>query len=292
MEFFDRYPVFTHEQFVSLHTATGRSPNTSNTLLQKHLAAGRILRIRRGLYATVPRGAAPQTAPVDPYLIATALTDDATVAYHAALQFYGRSHSVSRQYHYITVLRARPFSFRGLEFVPVRIPESLRRLDDLGGGIKKQRHAGGDVRVTTFERTLVDLMDRPANGGGWEEIWRSLELVEFFDLDAVIEYTRNLGSAIVAARVGFFLEQHSEELMVESAHLEALEALVPEQPRYFDSDRKPGRFLRRWNLIVPNEVISRSWETDDPRLRKLVQGHPGLLWKAVNVRRYRGIDQG
>ncbi len=32
--------------------------------------------------------------------------------------------------------------------------------------------------------------------------------------------------------------------------------------------------------------------TDDPRLRKLVQGHPGLLWKAVNVRRYRGIDQG
>lgn len=46
MDFFDKHPVFSHGEFVSAHTATGRSPNTSNTLLRKHVAAGRILRVR------------------------------------------------------------------------------------------------------------------------------------------------------------------------------------------------------------------------------------------------------
>jgi len=43
-----------------------------------------------------------------------------------------------------------------------------------------------------LERTLVDVLDAPEHGGGWEEIWLSLESVEFFDLDAVIEYALKL----------------------------------------------------------------------------------------------------
>jgi predicted transcriptional regulator of viral defense system len=117
VDFFDRHPVFTHREFVSAHTATDRSANTSNTLLRKHVAAGRILRVRRGLYAVVPRGADPKSAPVDPYLVATALADDAVVAYHAALQFHGKVYSVSRRFHYLTSARARPYSFRGADFL-------------------------------------------------------------------------------------------------------------------------------------------------------------------------------
>jgi predicted transcriptional regulator of viral defense system len=260
MDFFATHPVFTHEAFVTAHTATGRSAHTSNTLLRKHLAAGRILRVRRGLYATVPRGVDPSTTPVDPYLLATALTDDAVVAYHAALQFHGKTYSISRRFHYLTRSRARPFWFRGSEFVPVRAAPSLRALPDLGGGILDQPHAGGVVRVTTLERALVDVLDAPDKGAGWEEIWRSLESVEYFDLDAVIDYVRKLGSAVAAARVGFFLEQHREPLMVDDAHLERLRELGPKQPRYFDPKRRPGKLVSPWNLVVPEQVLSRAWE--------------------------------
>jgi len=260
MEFFDQHSVFTHREFVSAHTATGRSANTSNTLLRKHIAAGRILRVRRGLYAAVLRGADPKTAPVDPYLLATALADDAVVAYHAALQFHGKAHSMSRRYHYLTCHRARPFSFRGSDFVPVRMPAPLRELPDLGGGIHEQRHAGGTVRVTTLERALVDVFDAPDKGAGWEEVWRSLELVEFFDPDAVFDYARKLDSAVAAARVGLFLEQRSKELMVEDTHLDRLVELAPRQPRYFDPSRPPGKLVPRWNLVVPEQILSRSWE--------------------------------
>jgi predicted transcriptional regulator of viral defense system len=257
-DFFDAHPVFTHADFVTAHTAIGRSKHTSNALLRKHLATGRLLRVRRGIYTTVPRPT--DNAMVDPYLIATCLTHDAAVAYHSALQFHGRSYSVSRRFHYLTRVRARPFTFRGSEFVPVRAAPSLRDLPDLGGGILEQPHAGGTVRVATLERTLVDVLDAPDKGGGWEEIWRSLESVEFFDLDAVIEYVRKLGSAIAAARVGLFLDQHREPLMVDDAHLDKLKQLGPKEPRYFDPKRRPGKLVSAWNLVVPEPILSRAWE--------------------------------
>ena len=259
-DFFDTHPVFTHGEFVSTHTATGRSAHTSNALLRKHLAAGRLLRVRRGVYATVPRATDPDKAMVDPYLVATRLANDAVVAYHGALQFHGRSYAVSRRFHYLTRGRGRPFSFRGSEYVPVQAAPSLRDLPDLGGGVLEQPHAGGTVRVTTLERALVDVFDAPDKGGGWEEIWRSLESVEFFDLDAVIDYARKQGSAIAAARVGFFLDQHREPLMVEDVQLDGLRELGPKEPRYFDPKRRPGKLVPMWNLVVPEQILSRAWE--------------------------------
>ena len=75
--------------------------------------------------------------------------------------------------------------------MPVRLPAPFEGQADMGGGIVERRHAGGVARVTTLERALVDVFDAPDKGGGWEEIWRSLEMVEFFDLDAVIGVKEN-----------------------------------------------------------------------------------------------------
>ena len=61
---------------------------------------------------------------------------------------------------------------------------------------------GVELRVTDFERCLVDIMDRPDLSGSWEEIWRSLESVEFFDPDKVMEYALLLGNATTAAFLG------------------------------------------------------------------------------------------
>ena len=69
---------------------------TSASVLKQHVAAGRLLHLRRGLHAVVPRDPDPASHPVDPYLVATQLADDAVVAYHAALQFHGKAYSVCR----------------------------------------------------------------------------------------------------------------------------------------------------------------------------------------------------
>ena len=259
-DFFAGHPVFRYDEFVVTHsTEGGRSRQTSASVLKQHVAAGRLLHLRRGLYASVPRGANPASHPVDPYLVATKLADDGVVAYHAALQFHGKAYSVWNRFHYLTRARQRRFKFRDLEFVPVQVPAVLRARADLGGGVAEHRHAGGLARVATLERTLVDVLDVPERSGGWEEVWRSLEMVEYFDLDAVLAYTELLGSALTAARVGFFLEQHREPLMAEAKYLDALRALAPVQPRYLDSRREPGKLVKGWNLVVPERVLARSW---------------------------------
>ena len=38
--------------------------------------------------------------------------------------------------------------------------------------------------------------------------------------------------------------------------------------------------------IVPELV------TADPEMQRLLRGHPGLRWKALNVRQHRGLDSG
>ncbi len=260
-DFFEENPVFTHAEFVSAHAGGGRrSERTSNNLLAKHLAAGHLLRVRRGLYAAVPRGVTPDVAEVDPFLLATKLTEDAVLAFHAALQFHGKAYSVWRRFHFLTATRSRPFTFRGMEFVPVQLPAALRKRASFGGGVEERRYHDGVVRVTNLERTLVDLLNEPRHGGGPEETWRSLEMVEFFDLDAVTAYTLEMRSALTVARVGFFLEQHREPLMVEDTHLERLRRYAPSQPRYLDNTREPGKLLSHWNLIVPERILHRTWE--------------------------------
>lgn len=261
LEFFATHPIFTHAEFAAVHAGDGaRSPHTSNNILAWYVATDRLLRIHRGLYAVVPRGIKPERMPIDPYLVASKLADDAVVGYHAALQFHGKTYSIWRRYHYLTRAHRRPFSFRQMEFIPARVPGAIGERSDLGGHILTKPHADGTVRVTTLERSLVDVLDIPAKGGGWEEIWRSLEMIEFFDLDAVIDYAIRLGSALTIARVGWFLEFHRDALMVDDEHLARLRAYAPTQPRYLDGSREPGRLIRGWNLIVPNHILHRAWE--------------------------------
>ena len=231
----------------------------SDAILKQHVLAGHLLHVRRGLYAAVSRGVSPEQVDVDPYLLASKVAGDAAVAYHAALQFHGKAYSVWHRFHYLTHRRLRSFFFRGQEFVPVQAPAAVRSLPDVGGEIQEKPQAGGWVRVTTLDRTFVDVLDAPHRCGGWEEVWRSLEMVEFFNLDAVSDYVTKLESALTAARVGLFLEQHREPLMVEDRHLKALRALAPPQPRYLDATRESGKLVAGWNLIVPERILSRAW---------------------------------
>ena len=243
-----------------MHAVRGRrSPATTAAVLKQHVKAGRLLNIRRGLYVSVPPGAAPGSVDVDPYVLASHLAPGAVVAYHAALQFFGKAHTPSSRITCFTPRRARAFSCRGVEYVPVLMPPPVRGLTDLASGIEFGRRMGATVRVTSLARTLVDVLDAPRHGGCWAEIWQSLESIGPVDLDFSVLYAIRLGSALTAARVGFYLEQHRDAVGVDDRYLDALRRHAPRQPIYLDSRREPGRVVPGWNLVVPERVLSRAW---------------------------------
>ena len=259
--FFRQHPVFTGEELAEHLSFAGRAgARTQESLLAYHTKRGRLVRVRRWLFAVIPPGADPNSYPVDPYLIASKLTPDAVLSHHTALEFHGRAYSV---WQHLTYLASRPLellTFRSHIFRGGRFPEALLRCGMEHVGVVTGERAGMSLRVTSLERTLVDVLDRPDYSGGWEEVWRSLESVEFFDLEKVVEYALLLGNATTASKVGFFLEQHLETLMVEERHLKELRRRRPRQPHYLDRNKRgSGSLVAEWNLVVPVEVIERSW---------------------------------
>jgi len=260
LAFFARHPVFTHEEFAAFLDADGpRSVKTRESLLAYHTKRGHILRVKRGLYASVPFGASPDTVPVDTFLLAGRMAEDAVLGHHTALEFYGKAHSVQERFVFLTGKAIGPVNFRGCEFRGVRFSNALVKRKQEFFAVDKAARVGLPVRVTSLERTLVDILDRPSLGGGWEEIWRSLESVEFFDMEKVLDYTLLLDNASTAAKVGLYLEQHQDELMVEDAHLDRLRQHIPKQPTYMVRNSK-GCLVKKWNLIVPSQVLDRLWE--------------------------------
>lgn len=259
--FFAQHAVFSAAEFAKAHNGAPASRDSTLAYHEKH---GHLLRVRRGLYVTVPAGTPPQLVAVDSYALAAKLAPDAVLGYHTALAFHGKAYSVHQRFEYLTATAARPFHFRDQEFRPVQFPKSLREAGQTLWGVKTAERSGVDLRVTSLERTLVDVLDRPDLSGGWEESWRSLASVEFFDLDRVVEYTVLLGSATIAAKVGLFLSQHREKLMVEESHLDSLRKRKPRAPHYLEPARRgehrDGKFISEWNLVVPRALAERTWE--------------------------------
>jgi predicted transcriptional regulator of viral defense system len=265
-QFFQTHPVFTAGEFYGFLRDRGASenPQTRRNLLQYFRRRGAISPIRRGIYCSVPPGSDQESYPVDGYLLASKLAEDAVLSYHAALELHGRSYSVQNHFPYLTKKHpaGRIFTFQGMEFRSVSPPAGLVRAGREDFGIIQIDRLGQDVRVTSLERTLVDVIDRPKLSGGWEETWRSLETVPYFDIDQIVQYAILLGKRKTIAIVGLYLEQHAKELMVTETQLAILEKKRPAEPQYVTKPAftERGKLVSRWNLVVPESIITRSWE--------------------------------
>lgn len=255
-DFFASHPVFTTDEF---DECQNKNVWTKKNTLAYHCKRGRLVSIRRGLYAVIPAGSTPEQFTVDPYLLASKLADDSVLSFHAALEVFGKAYSTFEKYSFFSARQIQPVTFQTHRFERVQFPASLSDKGQQYFGTTTVERSGLDIRVTSLERTLVDLLHRPELGGGWEEIYRSLESVEYFDLDAVIEYVHLLGKKTTAAKVGYYLQQHTEELMVEKPHLADLRQLRPKQPHYLERGA-PGVFVKDWNIVVPEHLAKRSWE--------------------------------
>lgn len=78
---------------------------------------------------------------MDPFLVASKLAPDATVAYHAALQFWGKAYSIWHRYAVLSCSSIRPLELQGNEIFGVRPPLRVRARRDMGGEIVAESYA-------------------------------------------------------------------------------------------------------------------------------------------------------
>jgi hypothetical protein len=202
-EFLLQHDVFTVEELdIFLSEKGSGNPSTRKALLTYYRKQGRIVPVRRGLYAVIPFGSLPGSSPVDPYLLTAKMTKDAVLGYHTALEFYGKAYSVYTRLHYLTHRRSLPVRFRSYEIRGVPVPRSLRAKGTEMFGIVRHKRSGVELRVD--------------------------------------EYVLLLENATTAAKVGFFLEQNKETLMVDDIHLKPLRKLRPQRPHYLIRRKRQG----------------------------------------------------
>ncbi len=257
--FLNRKTVFDSRDFEEFYSRERPGKTTGRrALLKYYLHTGRVKQVRKGLYLSAPPG---RPVVADPYLICAKMAPDAVLAYHTAMQFHGKVYAVRNDYACCSRSRVHSFEYEGQTFKAVLPPRSLLTKGRQMFAVDEAESQGEPLRVTSLERTMVDMLQRPDLSGGWEEIWRSLEMVEFYHLDKVFEYVELLDNATTAAKVGFFLNQHREQLMVDPSHLESLKALCPKSPHYLERSYKgDSRFFPDWNLVVPDFIVERHWE--------------------------------
>ncbi|MEI8328985.1 MAG: type IV toxin-antitoxin system AbiEi family antitoxin [Chlamydiia bacterium] len=263
--FFALHKVFTFKE-LELSLSSGHDSSVKNStlynLLTYHQKQGHILRIRRGLYYSVPKGLDPTHCPVDPFLVASKMAEDAVIAYGSALDFHGKLHTIQSRVIYLTKKRVMAsFDFRDIKYQAVAIPSALKAAGQETFGVQSIDRLGQPVFVTSLERTLVDVLDRPYLCGSWEEIWLSLESIEYLDMDQVLKYALLLANSTTIAKLGFFLETHREALMIPEHYLEELRKHCPVKPHYMDRNQNQSqKMIAKWNLVVPLSLINRSWE--------------------------------
>jgi predicted transcriptional regulator of viral defense system len=263
--FFSRHPIFRIDELYTFLDKRGSSnPATRNALIAHHLESGHIVRIRQGLYASVPTGISAEKYIPDPYLVAARATDDSVLAYHTALEIHGAAYSVQERFVYLTQKdRGDPFRFRGSNYHATNHPKAIQRSEKVMTHVQSINRMGLPILVTNLERTLVDTLDRPRFSGSIEEIWRSIEGIDTLDPVEVATYALLLENATTIARVGFTLEQFQKQWFVSEQVLQSLQGDLPRSPHYFyQAHAGSGKLVSKWNLIVPDEIIQRTWEEE------------------------------
>ncbi|MBI2922896.1 MAG: type IV toxin-antitoxin system AbiEi family antitoxin domain-containing protein [Planctomycetes bacterium] len=246
---------FTPEQA----TRTLGRPRAETRALLAYLASrGWLSRIRRGLYATVPLGAsAPSQWREDTWLVAAKLFSPCFIGGWSAAEHWGLTEQIFRDVVVLTGarIRRRAVTIQGTTYRLKYCPTSHRF------GTRPVWRGQTRVEVSDPTRTLVDLLDYPALGGGMRhvgEIAANYFAGEHRDDALLLDYVRRLGNRTVYKRLGYLAEM----LALDSPRIaEACARSKSSGVSLFDpSGPRSGKILKRWNLKV-NVTISRIGET-------------------------------
>ncbi len=236
---------FTVEEasgFLSLGT-------TRTTRLLAYFAArGWLTRVRRGLYTTVPLGAAdPSDWCEDPWVVAAKTFQPCYIGGWSALEHWDLTEQIFRD---VLVCTARQFRSRDRLIQGVRFRLRRRRAEHQFGtrGIWRGMVP---VLVSDPSRTLIDVLDDPKIGGGIRHIAECIGTYfdsEYRDDGALSDYAERLGNRTVFKRLGYMLERLSVQApaLVDTCLERRSEGLSPLDP----SVTSKGRILKRWNLWV------------------------------------------
>jgi len=228
-------------------TALACSRLTAAKCLARWQEQGWLRRVRRGVYVPVPLTAAPAEPVIDdpwvvvPSLFAPGYVGGASAAFHWGL--------TARPFPTVVVYTAR--AIRQTSQTVQGIPFTLRRVAPANlFGIQVVWQRRVSIPVSDLHRTLLDLLNDPALGGGIPEVAACLQAYlghAEANPGTLVAYAERLGNGAVFKRLGFLAERGGAP----PGLVAACAARLTQGNARLDPARLSPRLLRRWRLWLP-----------------------------------------
>jgi predicted transcriptional regulator of viral defense system len=247
-EFLGTHPVF------NLEVARQQLPGDARQRVAHAVEQGRVVRLRRELFAVVPPGQNPETFQPDQYLVMSHEREDAVLAGHSALELLGQAHSVWNKCVGYSNFGRSKFSIKGFGYEVVGHPTPLGSQSN-SLGVLESEHMGMPIRHLGPERSLIDGFHRPRLSGGVTELVLSLDGLRLLNLKLVEELLAIYKQKTLVGAVGWFLSRHQERFFVSDGLLQRLESKVPATPHYLERAAGRSQLVKRWNVFVPLELM-------------------------------------
>ena len=228
--------LFTFEDVLS----TGLTEKGALSLLASLKSKGVIVRLRKGLYATIsPITKGPYASR---YEIGCAIHAGGVIGYLSALNYYGLSHQANQE---VTVITSLRYSEEDVEGATYRFV-----CDDVERDVSAL-FGNAPLRVCSVERAVVDCLDRPDLCGGMEEIWNCLRGLRYLDETKVVFNLEAKNTKFLYKKVGFVLQM----LGVKGLHSTFFDLCRQRMSNRRDDLRdypsESGRSSSEWNLTYP-----------------------------------------
>lgn len=260
-EFLATHPVFSLIEAQQALRPPGGSRGTVERL-KHYLESGRLTRVTRGVYATVPPGVEPARHRPDLFLVAATVRPDAVFSHHSALELLGVGHSAWNRCTVWTASRRTPLRLDGGDVRFLDHPKPLRELEATRLGVRRVEWRTRLLTATGPERTLVEGFRKPSLAGGVEELVESAAGFPVLDLELLEHLLTVYDTRYLWAATGWFLETYRATFHVPQTLLTRWEQKRPAAPQYLVRDSRGGTLSRRWNLVLPSTLTTR--EPDEP----------------------------
>lgn len=236
----------------TVESVLGVSRQEAGRLLSRWHKAGWLQKIKRGFYINIPVESSPGRLAIEnPWVVVSNIFSPGYIGGFSAIKHWDLSEQIFETIMFFTTKKVndRHPKYSSLKIHLKTIKESKLF------GTKPVWFDAVKVQVSYPSRTIVDLLDEPALGGGMtvvrDFVQNYLES-DHKNIPQLISYAEKFGNDAIFKRLGFLLE--TMEAADEKTLLE-IKKKISKGYSKFDPTTTNSRILRRWNLRVPQSWV-------------------------------------
>ena len=227
-------------------------PELAGRRLRMLAERGWVARARHGLYTPVPLDASTSGAWIDdPWLMVARLYPTGYIGGWSACEHWGLTDQLFRELMVFTPNRGAPrHAVAGVTPIRVKVVKPAKVF-----GTRSVWRRTTRINVSDPTRTVIDLLDDPALGGGLRQVGDVLATY-FASADhddaLLLDYTERLGNRAVYKRLGYLAEVLG---LGGPALIEPCRSRISSGVSLLDPGAEPrGPIVTRWNLRINVEV--------------------------------------